>query len=352
MGNKGEQEKLKRRKGVSYNKVKERNLKRRVGEEDTDTSGGEDITRGEDKRHRIDNEKTTVSRQKVSEKRRGRESVLHTREVRERKEREKRERDSLAIKEKEKAGVKYWKTKFSEMAEKGRREIGKEIHGAREHILRIERGRAVVSLNPEKQEETIARKEPAEEKIEKMSEKQIEKCSLRVEPEIIEKNEGQKIVKHRKNVNPRIMKISEIFENRKKETEQEKTGENVTKLKNSFESMMRDTEMRKSDHKIVKKRQRKITVDSNEKHQRNILENWIGGGSGVKRKGGQEKTETVAKKYRRNGEDDQRAKSKSKSTTEKMKKGLELQKHGEVVKSYPNSRHRKCVASEKLLDFC
>ena len=54
--------------------------------------------------------------------------------------------------------------------------------------MRIERGRAVVSLNPEKQEETIARKEPAEEKIEKMSEKQIEKCNLRVEPENSEKN--------------------------------------------------------------------------------------------------------------------------------------------------------------------
>ena len=72
--------------------------------------------------------------------------------------------------------------------------------------------------------------------------------------------------------------------------------------------------------------------------------------SGVKRKGGQEKTETAAEKYRRNGEDDQKAKSKSKSTTEKMKKGLELQKHSEVVKSYPKSRHRKGVASEKLLD--
>ena len=150
-----------------------------------------------------------------------------------------------------------------------------------------------------------------------MSEKQIEKCTLRIEPEISEKNEGFKRVKHRKNVNPRIMKISEIFENRKKETEQEKTGENVTKLKNSFESMMRDTEMRKSDHKIVKKRKRKITVDSNEKPQRFFLVNWMGGVSGVKRNVGRRKQKL---QLRNTGEMEKMTKEQSLSLSQQLRK--------------------------------
>ena len=72
-------------------------------------------------------------------RRRGREAELHRREVRERKEREKCEREITLKLDKEKAGIKYWKEKFSKMA---------EIRGSREHIIRIERGRELSVNKP------------------------------------------------------------------------------------------------------------------------------------------------------------------------------------------------------------
>ena len=71
----------------------------------------------------------------VTIRRRGREAELHRREVRERKEREKREREITLKLDKDKAGIKYWKEKFSKMA---------EIRGTKEHCIRIERGRGAV----------------------------------------------------------------------------------------------------------------------------------------------------------------------------------------------------------------
>ena len=68
--------------------------------------------------------------------------MIHRKEIRERKEREKREREDSERKAKESTGVKYWKDKFREMAEKhSKNKIEEVVRGAREHVERIERRR-------------------------------------------------------------------------------------------------------------------------------------------------------------------------------------------------------------------
>ena len=137
----------------------------------------------------------------------------------------------------------------------------------------------------------------------------------------------------------------------RKRKRKKKKGENVKILKNTFESMMRNTEVRKSDHKIVKRKQRKATVsDTIEKPQRKLFESWGGGGSGVKRKIEQEKSEMVVVKNKRkmNEKSDHQLKSESKST-DMSKQNLNLRIHDKVEICSPKLRHSESTADEKQL---
>ena len=88
---------------------------------DPNSLGGEDTIVTGEKRVRLNEiieEDRRQTTHKISEKRSGREAVMHRREVRERKEREKREREISERKAKKTTGAKYWEDKFREMAEK------------------------------------------------------------------------------------------------------------------------------------------------------------------------------------------------------------------------------------------
>ena len=119
LGRKGEKEKRERRRG-NQKYIRERNHKRGPVNEEISSTGGEVPVATGEKRLRL--EPIDIIEQckerVVTIRRRGREAELHRREVRERKEREKCEREITLKLDKKKAGIMYWKEKFSKIWQK------------------------------------------------------------------------------------------------------------------------------------------------------------------------------------------------------------------------------------------
>ena len=137
-----------------------------------------------------------------------------------------------------------------------------------------------------------------------------------------------KLMQRKMAISPNIQRMSEVFEKREKFIPKNMSkGENVSKLKSSFEIMMNDTKTRKTSFEI--KRRKKKNVSLEETPRRTALDLWV------------EKEKSQIYSNNTN--------TKSKSVNINPKSGQVLSKHGEIGNSILESRHRKRIASEKLI---